>query len=97
MLQIQSQCLGTYCGDVQNIMSMEKLILCTYYTTLNSAYNEVTFNEKLAIMKENLCTKYFPFTYNDITLTEKLPITKENLCIFFFIIGRVESTLVSHR
>ena len=26
--------------------------------TLNSAYNKVTFNEKLAITKENLCTKY---------------------------------------
>ena len=29
---------------------------------LNSAYNKVTFNEKLAITKENLCTKYFPLT-----------------------------------
>ena len=27
-------------------------------STLNSAYNKVTFNENLAIMKENLCTKY---------------------------------------
>ena len=26
--------------------------------TLNSAYNEVTFNENSAIRKENLCTKY---------------------------------------
>ena len=58
--------------------------------TLNSTYNEVAFNEKSAIMKENLHTKYTPFTYNDITLIEKPPITKQNLCIFFFIIGRVE-------
>ena len=58
--------------------------------TLNSAYNEVAFNEKSAITKENLCTKYTPFTYKYITLNEKLPITKQNLCIFFFIIGRVE-------
>ena len=60
--------------------------------TLNSTYNEVTFNEKLAIMKENLHTKYFPFTYNDVALNEKTPMTKQNLCIFFFFIGRVECT-----
>ena len=59
-------------------------------STLNSAYNEVTFNKKLAITKENLCTKYTPFTYKYITLNEKLPIMRQNLCIFFFIIGRVE-------
>ena len=29
-------------------------------STLNSAYNEVAFNEKSAITKENLRTKYFP-------------------------------------
>ena len=52
--------------------------------TLNSAYNEVAFNEKSAITKENLCTKYNPFTYKYIALNEKLPITKQNLCIFFF-------------
>ena len=51
--------------------------------TLNSAYNEVAFNEKSAIMKENLCTKYTLFTYNDVTLNEKPPITKQNLHIFF--------------
>ena len=51
--------------------------------TLNSTYKEVTFNEKSAIMKENLCIKYFPFTYNDVALNEKPPIMKENLCIFF--------------
>ena len=53
-------------------------------STLNSTYNKVALNEKSAITKENLCTKYFPFTYNDIALDAKLPITKENLCIFFF-------------
>ena len=58
--------------------------------TLNSTYNEVAFNEKLPITKENLCTKYTPFTYEHIALNEKLPITKQNLHIFFFIIGRVE-------
>ena len=51
--------------------------------TLNSIYNKVAFNEKLAITKENLCTKYFPFTYKYVTLNEKLPITMENLHIFF--------------
>ena len=65
--------------DLQNIRS-----------TLNSAYNKVAFNEKLAIMKENLCTKCTPFTYKYIALNEKPPITKQNLCIFFFIIGGVE-------
>ena len=44
----------------------------------------------MAIRKENLCTKYFPFTYKQVALNEKPPITKENLCIFSFIIGRVE-------
>ena len=58
--------------------------------TLNSVYNEVAFNEKSAITKENLCTKYTPFTYKDVVLKEKLPITKENLHIFFFVIVRVE-------
>ena len=52
--------------------------------TLNSVYNEVTFNEKLAIMKENLCTKYFPFTFKYITLNKKLPYSKgKSLHIFF--------------
>ena len=58
--------------------------------TLNSVCNEVTFNEKLAIMKENLYVKYFPFTYKYVTLNEKLPKTKENLHIFYFVIGGVE-------
>ena len=65
-----------------------------YSYTLNSVYIEVTFNEKLAIMKENLCTKYFPFTYKYVTLNEKLPIVKENLHIFFFVIGRVECSFM---
>ena len=60
--------------------------------TLNSVYNEVTFNEKSATTKENLCTRYFPFTYKYVALNEKLPIMKENLCIFFLVIGRVECT-----
>ena len=55
--------------------------------TLNSAYNEVAFNEKSAITKENLCTKYTPFTYKYIALNEKPPITKQSLRIFFFVIG----------
>ena len=54
-------------------------------STLKSAYNKVTFNEKLAIRKENLHTKYMPFTYNGVTLNEKPPIMKQNLHIFFFI------------
>ena len=49
--------------------------------TLNSAYNEVAFNEKSAITKENLCTKYTPFTYKYIVLNENPPITKQNLVI----------------
>ena len=55
----------------------------TETATLNFAYNQVTFNEKLAITKENLCTKYTPFTYKYIALNEKLPITNQNLHIFF--------------
>ena len=51
--------------------------------TLNSAYNKVAFNKKSDITKENLCTKYFPFTHNDVTHNKKLPIMKENFCIFF--------------
>ena len=60
--------------------------------TLNSACNEVTLSEKLAITKENLCTIYTPFTYNDIAINEKRPIMKQNLHIFFFVIGGVECT-----
>ena len=55
--------------------------------TLNSVYNEVAFNEKSAITKENLCIKYFPFAYKYVALNKKLPGRQENLCIFFFIIG----------
>ena len=64
--------------------------LFTHDHTLNSAYNEVTLNEKMAIMKEKLCTKYTPFTYKCITLNKKPPIMKQNLSIFFFVIGGVE-------
>ena len=55
------------------------------HSTLNSAYNEVTLNKKSAIMKENIHTKYTPFTYNDLALNEKPPITKQNLHIFFLL------------
>ena len=65
-------------------------MVMTAMGTLNSTYNELDFNEIWAITKENLHTKYTPFTYNDIHLNEKLPIMKQNLCIFFFPIGRVE-------
>ena len=34
-------------------------------------------------MKENLCTKYTPFTYKYIALNEKPPTMKQNLHIFF--------------
>ena len=61
--------------------------------TPNCTYKEVTFNEKSAIMKDNLHTKYTPFTYNDVSLNEKPPITKQNLPIFIFIIGRIERIL----
>ena len=63
-------------------------------STLNSVSNKVAFNEKSAITKENLCTKYFPFTYKYVILNKKLPIMKENLCIFFFIIGGVEGIII---
>ena len=54
------------------------------YITLNSPYNKVTFNEKSAITKENLHTKYTPFTYNDIDLNKKPPVTKQNLHFFCY-------------
>ena len=63
-------------------------VYCYVQITLNSAYNEVTFNKKLAIMKENLPTKYTLFTYDDVALNKKPPIMKQNLHIFF-VIGRV--------
>ena len=34
ILQIQPQCLSTYYGNVWNIKSIEKLMLCTYYLSL---------------------------------------------------------------
>ena len=54
-------------------------------STLNSTYNEVIFNKKSAIMKENVCTKYTTYTYKYVALNEKLPITKQNLHIFFLL------------
>ena len=54
-------------------------------STLNSAYNKVTFNEKSAITKENLHTKYTPFTYKYVALNEKPPIMKQNHHIFFLL------------
>ena len=72
-----------------HVASCRKYTFFTFYKYVysfhvhNSTYNEVAFNEKLAITKENLHTKYTPFTYNDVALNEKSPITKENLRIFF--------------
>ena len=75
----------------QIVLSLDNLMLWVTYTyTFNSVCNEVAFNENLTIMKENPCTKYFPFTYKYITLNEKLYILKENLHIFLFVIGGVE-------
>ena len=65
--------------------------------TLNSVYNEVAFNEKSAITKENLHTKYFPFTYKYITLNKKQPVMKENLCIFFFFSKKYAENLLHYR
>ena len=53
---------------------------------------EVAFNKKSAITKENLHTKYSPFTYNDVALNEKPSVTRENLHILFFVLGGVECT-----
>ena len=50
------------------------------FITLNSTYNKVAFNEKSAIMKENLHTKYTPFTYKYVALNKKPPIMKQNHC-----------------
>ena len=66
------------------------------YIHSNSTYNKVAFNEKLAIMKENLHTKYTPFTYKYIVLNEKLPITKQNLHIFFFVIAELSVYVPLH-
>ena len=86
-------CLYDYLSDIYWVW-MAHMYICVCVThvlefgwhdcTLNSAYNEVAFNEKSAITKENPRTKYTLFTYNDVALNEKPPITKQNLCIFFF-------------
>ena len=52
--------------------------------TLNSVYIQFSFKEKLAITKENLYTKYFPFTYKYVTLNEKPPINEGKSPHFFF-------------
>ena len=79
-----------YLSDQMILKCYHKLVYKDRYT-LNSTYNKVTFNEKSAVMRENLHTKYTQFTYNDVALNEKLPIMKQNLCIFF-VIGGVECT-----
>ena len=90
-LQHSCHCLSLFFASLFNtIYFLCNTGYCIWFYTLNSTYNDVTFNEKSPIMKENLCTKYTPFTYKYIALNEKPPITKQNLCIFFFIIGRVE-------
>ena len=63
--------------------TFENSIYLISANTLNSACQKVAFNKKSAITKENLHTKYTPFTYNDITLNEKPPIMKQNLHIVF--------------
>ena len=73
---------------------MQWLLYCS--NTLNSAYNEVAFNEKSAITKENVCTKYTTNTYKYIANNEKPPIMKQNLRIFFFVIGGVECMYIQH-
>ena len=59
------------------------VISCMVGCTLNSAYNEVAFNEKSAITKENLCTKYFHSPIMTLPLTKSHLLMKENLHIFF--------------
>ena len=51
--------------------------------TLNSAYHEDTFHEKLPKMKENLYTKYTAFTYKYITLWKAVYNETKSLHIFF--------------
>ena len=51
--------------------------------TLNSAYNEVTFNENLAITKENLHTKYTNSPINTSALTKATYNEVKFLHIFF--------------
>ena len=72
---------------LENMFSNEDVhteIRCNQIT-LNSTYNKVTFNVKLAIMMENVCTKYTTYTYKYIALNQKPPITKQNLHIFFLL------------
>ena len=57
--------------------------------TLNSAYNEVTFNEKLTITKE-ISAPNIPHSPIMTALNEKPPLKEQNLHISFFVIGRVQ-------
>ena len=77
-------------GLLQERFFWPKMAEDVHIHTLNSAYNEVTFNKKSAIMKENICTKYTTNTYKYVVPNEKLLIMKQNLHIFFFVIGRLE-------
>ena len=78
------QHVGNFNVIISKILVFQKFWQVGNSNTLNSTYNEVTFNKKSAITKENLCTKYTPFTYKYITPNEKPPIMKQNLHIFFF-------------
>ena len=66
--------LRTYCNKIKPFVSYNSKLIDSY--TLNSAYNKVAFSKKLAIMKENVCTKYTTYTYKYVTLNEKPPIKK---------------------
>ena len=82
------KCFSSFCrcwGVEQMVFPLWYSVPTTLYFdgTLNSTYNEITFNETSAITKENVCTKYTTYTYTYVALNEKPPITKQNLCIFF--------------
>ena len=60
-------------GQICSISGAMNECIAASVHTLNSAYNEVTFNKKLPITKQYLCTKY---TYSPIN---KSPLTKSCL------------------
>ena len=91
-LYMMEECLICHCYLI-NLGCSKSFYLLACFDNLHL----IEVHEQLAIMKENLCTKYFPFTYNDLVLNEKPPIMKENLRIFFIFIGRVECNLISSR
>ena len=63
-----------YCYHIDLISGAHIITLApTVGSTLNSAFNEVAFNENSAITKENLRTKY---TYSSINAS---PLTKSRL------------------